>query len=149
MFRDLRRRTFTAPDDPILRARLQDAGYTLCVMLGQRVVHHALVSAEQLVAARRLNATAFHGPDSWGSWPWARPRDHHSLAQDHWPDRGQSQRTLPDRYSFARVGQPHLSPADVHIPTPDHLFAPRRRIRPYLMDSPSHYSPIGRQVVRV
>ncbi|MFF1556098.1 DUF5133 domain-containing protein [Streptomyces sp. NPDC058279] len=53
-FRDLRRRTFTAPDDPALRAGYDDAAYTLCVLLGRRHVHHALTAAEQLIAAHRL-----------------------------------------------------------------------------------------------
>ncbi|OKK17697.1 hypothetical protein AMK16_20090 [Streptomyces sp. CB00455] len=52
-FRDLRRRTLTAPHDPALRARYEDAGYTLCVLLGHRAVHRALTAAEQLVSAHR------------------------------------------------------------------------------------------------
>lgn len=53
-FRDLRRHTFSAPDDPALRACYDDAAYTLCVLLGRRHLHQALTAAEQLIAAHRL-----------------------------------------------------------------------------------------------
>ncbi|MCX5309081.1 DUF5133 domain-containing protein [Streptomyces sp. NBC_00160] len=53
-FHDLRRLAFASPDDATLRARYEDAGYTLCVMLGHRTVHGALAAAEQLVDAPRL-----------------------------------------------------------------------------------------------
>ncbi|MGW8781317.1 DUF5133 domain-containing protein [Streptomyces sp. NPDC055796] len=54
-FRDLRRRTFAVPDDAVVRARYEDAGHSLCVMVGHRMVHHAMSDAEQLVAVRRLD----------------------------------------------------------------------------------------------
>ncbi|WP_141754001.1 DUF5133 domain-containing protein [Streptomyces subrutilus] len=57
-FRDLRRRTFANADDPGLRARYDDAAYTLCVLLGHRSVHHALTAAEHLIAAHRLTGPA-------------------------------------------------------------------------------------------
>ncbi|MFD4247616.1 DUF5133 domain-containing protein [Streptomyces sp. NPDC058525] len=62
-FRDLRRRTFVAPDNSGLRARYEDAGYTLCVMLGHRMFHHAINAAEQLVAIRRLDGPPLHRPE--------------------------------------------------------------------------------------
>lgn len=56
-FRDLRRRTFAAPHDVSLQARLGDAGRTLCVLLGRCAFHRALEAAEQLVAVHRLPAS--------------------------------------------------------------------------------------------
>lgn len=56
-FRDLRRRTFADPDDRSVRARYEDAGYTLCVLLGHRAVHHALAAAEHLIAAHRVRSS--------------------------------------------------------------------------------------------
>lgn len=52
-FRELRRRTFVHPEDPGLRARFDDAAYTLCVLLGHRRVHHALIAAENLIATHQ------------------------------------------------------------------------------------------------
>lgn len=52
--RAVRRRTLTAPDDPAQRAALDDAVYTLCVLMGQRSAHGALLAAEQLAAVRLL-----------------------------------------------------------------------------------------------
>ncbi|WP_063838086.1 DUF5133 domain-containing protein [Streptomyces yangpuensis] len=52
--RAVRRRTLAAPDDPALRAALEDAAYTLCVLMGQRHAHGALLAAEERVAAHRL-----------------------------------------------------------------------------------------------
>ncbi|MET9572271.1 DUF5133 domain-containing protein [Streptomyces virginiae] len=52
--RALRRHTLAAPDDPALRAALDDAAYTLCVLMGQRNAHSALLAAEERVAAHRL-----------------------------------------------------------------------------------------------
>ncbi|MGW6785249.1 DUF5133 domain-containing protein [Streptomyces sp. NPDC054987] len=52
--RAVRRRTLAAPDDPALRAALEDAAYTLCVLMGQRNTHSALIAAEERVAAHRL-----------------------------------------------------------------------------------------------
>ncbi|WP_406179153.1 DUF5133 domain-containing protein [Streptomyces sp. NBC_01006] len=52
--RAARRRTLSAPGDPAQRAELEDAAYTLCVLMGQRNAHGALRAAEQLAAAHRL-----------------------------------------------------------------------------------------------
>ncbi|MCF3181429.1 DUF5133 domain-containing protein [Streptomyces polychromogenes] len=52
--RAARRRTMDAPEDPALRAELEDAGYSLCLLTGQRSVHRALLTAEQAVATQRL-----------------------------------------------------------------------------------------------
>ncbi|MBT2449782.1 DUF5133 domain-containing protein [Streptomyces sp. ISL-43] len=57
-FSDLRRRTFTTPRDATLRARYEDAGYTLCVLLGHPMVHRALNAAGQLAATQRLDGPA-------------------------------------------------------------------------------------------
>ncbi|MFJ7777523.1 DUF5133 domain-containing protein [Streptomyces yangpuensis] len=54
LLRAVRRRTLAAPDDPALRAALEDAAYTLCVLMGQRHAHGALLAAEERVAAHRL-----------------------------------------------------------------------------------------------
>ncbi|MEU6890256.1 DUF5133 domain-containing protein [Streptomyces sp. NPDC046557] len=54
-FRALRRRTFAAPNDAVLRCRLEDASYTLCVLMGRRSTHLALRAAEELLTADRLD----------------------------------------------------------------------------------------------
>ncbi|THA50421.1 DUF5133 domain-containing protein [Streptomyces sp. A1136] len=54
-FRTLRRRTFATPDDAALRSRLEDASYTLCVLMGRRSTHLALQAAEELLTADRLD----------------------------------------------------------------------------------------------
>ncbi|MFJ1563570.1 DUF5133 domain-containing protein [Streptomyces erythrochromogenes] len=59
--RAVRRRTLASPDDPALRAAMEDAAYTLCVLMGQRNAHSALLAAEELVAAHRLPPS--EGPD--------------------------------------------------------------------------------------
>ncbi|MEU4120987.1 DUF5133 domain-containing protein [Streptomyces virginiae] len=59
--RALRRRTLAAPEDPGLRAALEDAAYTLCVLMGQRNAHGALLAAEERVAAHRLPPCAAPG----------------------------------------------------------------------------------------
>ncbi|KOU09951.1 hypothetical protein ADK49_33710 [Streptomyces sp. WM6349] len=59
--RALRRRTLAAPEDPALRAALEDAAYTLCVLMGQRNAHSALLAAEERVAAHRLPPYAAPG----------------------------------------------------------------------------------------
>ncbi|MFI1645592.1 DUF5133 domain-containing protein [Streptomyces avidinii] len=51
-FRALRRLALTAPADPKVQARLDDAAYTLCVLLGTRTPHAALRSAGRLLAGR-------------------------------------------------------------------------------------------------
>ncbi|MFC9585287.1 DUF5133 domain-containing protein [Streptomyces yangpuensis] len=58
LLRAVRRRTLAAPDDPALRAALEDAAYTLCVLMGQRHTHGALLAAEERVAAHRLPPSA-------------------------------------------------------------------------------------------
>ncbi|MFF3677627.1 DUF5133 domain-containing protein [Streptomyces sp. NPDC002120] len=55
VFRDLSRRAFAATDDAVVRARYEDASYSLCVMVGHRMVHHAISTAEQPIAVRRLD----------------------------------------------------------------------------------------------
>ncbi|MET9465486.1 DUF5133 domain-containing protein [Streptomyces sp. NPDC006544] len=55
--RAARRRTLAAPDDPAARAALDDAAYTLCVLMGQRGTYAALKAAEEHVAAHRLPAS--------------------------------------------------------------------------------------------
>ncbi|MFD9304816.1 DUF5133 domain-containing protein [Streptomyces sp. NPDC060048] len=52
--RAARRRTLAAPDDPALRAELDNATYTLCVLMGRNSAHGALRAAEEVVAAHRL-----------------------------------------------------------------------------------------------
>lgn len=49
-----RRRTLAAPDDPAARNQLDDAAYTLCVLMGQRSTHAALQAAEEHLAEHRL-----------------------------------------------------------------------------------------------
>ncbi|MFI8359942.1 DUF5133 domain-containing protein [Streptomyces sp. NPDC085612] len=61
LLRSARRRTLAAPDDPTLRADLEDAAYTLCVLTGQRSAHCALVAAEEAVAAHRLPPAGSRG----------------------------------------------------------------------------------------
>lgn len=51
-FRALRRELLAAPEDLALQSRLDDATYTLCVMMGRRTPHDALKAAESLVGAR-------------------------------------------------------------------------------------------------
>ncbi|MCY0932250.1 DUF5133 domain-containing protein [Streptomyces sp. H27-H1] len=53
-FRAMRRRTFAALDDACLRSELENASYTLCVLMGERSTHLALQAAEELIAAHRL-----------------------------------------------------------------------------------------------
>lgn len=53
--RTLRRRAFATPDDAALRGRLEDASYTLCVLMGRRSTHLALQAAEELLTADRLD----------------------------------------------------------------------------------------------
>ncbi|MFE0577456.1 DUF5133 domain-containing protein [Streptomyces sp. NPDC058874] len=64
--RAVRRRTLAAPEDPALRAAMEDAAYTLCVLMGQRNTHSALLAAEELVAAHRLPPVQGAGPVSAG-----------------------------------------------------------------------------------
>ncbi|MFE5534798.1 DUF5133 domain-containing protein [Streptomyces sp. NPDC056492] len=52
--RAARRRTLAAPRDPVQRAELENALYTLCVLTGRRSAHAALMAAEVYLAAHRL-----------------------------------------------------------------------------------------------
>ncbi|MER5727274.1 DUF5133 domain-containing protein [Streptomyces sp. NPDC002138] len=54
--RSARRRALAAPDDVGVRSELEDAAYTLCVLMGQRSTHGALLAAEELIAVNRLDA---------------------------------------------------------------------------------------------
>ncbi|MDJ0386198.1 DUF5133 domain-containing protein [Streptomyces sp. G-G2] len=49
---DLRRALLLAPTDPALRAQVDDAVYTLCVLMGRRTAHAAAKDAELLLATR-------------------------------------------------------------------------------------------------
>ncbi|MFF4850793.1 DUF5133 domain-containing protein [Streptomyces sp. NPDC001194] len=55
--RGLRRRALAAPEDPAVRDELDDATYTLCILMGRRNAHTALRSAELLLGAEWLGAT--------------------------------------------------------------------------------------------
>ncbi|MFI6144688.1 DUF5133 domain-containing protein [Streptomyces sp. NPDC051109] len=55
--RGLRRRALAAPHDPAVRDELDDATYTLCVLMGQRNAYTALRSAELLLGAEWLGTT--------------------------------------------------------------------------------------------
>lgn len=61
--RSLRRRALAAPHDPVVRNDLDDATYTLCILMGQRNAHTALRSAELLLGAEWLGTTALGTPD--------------------------------------------------------------------------------------
>ncbi|MEW1658067.1 MULTISPECIES: DUF5133 domain-containing protein [unclassified Streptomyces] len=39
------------PHDPAARSQLEDLAYTLCVLMGRRTVHEAIVEAERYLAA--------------------------------------------------------------------------------------------------
>ncbi|MEW1675085.1 DUF5133 domain-containing protein [Streptomyces noursei] len=41
------------PHDPAARRQLEDLAYTLCVLMGRRTVHEAILAAERYVAAGR------------------------------------------------------------------------------------------------
>ncbi|MFI6006628.1 DUF5133 domain-containing protein [Streptomyces sp. NPDC051366] len=47
------RRTLATPDDPAARADLDNAAYTLCVLMEQRTTHAAIQAAEQHLADHR------------------------------------------------------------------------------------------------
>ncbi|MEV6734888.1 MULTISPECIES: DUF5133 domain-containing protein [unclassified Streptomyces] len=55
--RGLRRRALAAPHDLAVRNELDDATYTLCILMGQRNACTALRSAELLVGAEWLGTT--------------------------------------------------------------------------------------------
>ncbi|MFE3579040.1 DUF5133 domain-containing protein [Streptomyces vinaceus] len=55
--RAARRRTLAAPEDPVRRAELENALYTLCVLTGRRGAHAALAAAEAYLAVNRLPGT--------------------------------------------------------------------------------------------
>ncbi|WP_327135030.1 DUF5133 domain-containing protein [Streptomyces sp. NBC_01343] len=79
--RGLRRRALAAPEDPAVRDELDDATYTLCVLMGRRNAHTALRSAELLLGTEWLGTTIPNGPDrhqgsgtrrqgsTWGDFP--------------------------------------------------------------------------------
>ncbi|KPI18064.1 hypothetical protein OV450_7942 [Actinobacteria bacterium OV450] len=52
--RGLRRRALDAPHDLAVRSELDDATYTLCILMGQRNAYTALRSAELLLGTERL-----------------------------------------------------------------------------------------------
>ncbi|WP_037835993.1 DUF5133 domain-containing protein [Streptomyces sp. NRRL S-244] len=56
--RALRRRALAAPHDPAVRDELDDATYTLCILMGQRNAYTALRSAELLLGTEWLGTTA-------------------------------------------------------------------------------------------
>ncbi|KPI20543.1 hypothetical protein OV450_0009 [Actinobacteria bacterium OV450] len=64
--RAARRRALAAPDDAGVRSELEDAAYTLCVLMGQRSAHGALLAAEELIAANRLGASPHRGREPEG-----------------------------------------------------------------------------------
>lgn len=49
-----RRRALEAPGDAGVRSELEEAAYTLCVVMGQRSAHGALLAAQELIAVSRL-----------------------------------------------------------------------------------------------
>ncbi|MFE2548045.1 DUF5133 domain-containing protein [Streptomyces sp. NPDC059355] len=55
--RGLRRRALATPDDPAVRDELDDATYTLCILMGRRNAHTALRSAELLLGTEWLGTT--------------------------------------------------------------------------------------------
>ncbi|MET9857605.1 DUF5133 domain-containing protein [Streptomyces sp. NPDC006450] len=52
--RAVRRRAMAAPGDANVRGEMEEAAYTLCVVMGQRSAHGALLAAEELLAVSRL-----------------------------------------------------------------------------------------------
>ncbi|MFD9306678.1 DUF5133 domain-containing protein [Streptomyces sp. NPDC060048] len=60
--RAARRRTLAAPHDAAQRAELDDAAYTLCVLMGQRNAPAALLAAEEQLTAHRLPPVGPTGP---------------------------------------------------------------------------------------
>ncbi|MEV6583585.1 DUF5133 domain-containing protein [Streptomyces sp. NPDC051582] len=71
--RALRRRALAAPDDRAVRDELDDATYTLCVLMGTRNAHTALRSAELLIGAEWLGTTTRSGAEPRHPAP-SRPR---------------------------------------------------------------------------
>ncbi|MGW7101780.1 DUF5133 domain-containing protein [Streptomyces sp. NPDC054838] len=69
-FRTLRRAASAAPDDAgrrRTRSRLDDASYTLCVLMGRRSTRLALRAAEELLAADRPDRPSrLRAPYRWG-----------------------------------------------------------------------------------
>ncbi|MFB7632163.1 DUF5133 domain-containing protein [Streptomyces sp. NPDC056149] len=41
------------PHDPVARRRLEDLAYTLCVLMGRRNVHEAIIEGERYLAEGR------------------------------------------------------------------------------------------------
>ncbi|MFF8261434.1 DUF5133 domain-containing protein [Streptomyces virginiae] len=52
--RAARRRALAAPDDAGIRGELEEAVYALCVVMGQRSAHSAVLAAEEIIAVNRL-----------------------------------------------------------------------------------------------
>ncbi|MFF3212931.1 DUF5133 domain-containing protein [Streptomyces sp. NPDC002886] len=52
--RAVRRRVLADPGDASVRSELEEAAYTLCVVMGRRSAHGALLAAEELIALNRL-----------------------------------------------------------------------------------------------
>ncbi|MGW6613261.1 DUF5133 domain-containing protein [Streptomyces erythrochromogenes] len=64
--RAARRRAVEAPDDAGVRGALENAAYTLCILMEQRSTHGALLAAEALIAVYRLDAPADRPPQRSG-----------------------------------------------------------------------------------
>ncbi|MEV0414136.1 DUF5133 domain-containing protein [Streptomyces sp. NPDC050448] len=75
--RGLRRRALAAPHELDVRNELDDATYTLCILMGQRNAYIALRSAELLVGAEWLGTTVLGKPDR-------RPDRPHLRSVDRW-----------------------------------------------------------------
>ncbi|GHE72438.1 DUF5133 domain-containing protein [Streptomyces vinaceus] len=60
--RALRRRALAAPGDTAVRDELDDATYTLCILMGRRNAYAALRAAELLTGAEWLGTTTSGGP---------------------------------------------------------------------------------------
>ncbi|MFD3540076.1 DUF5133 domain-containing protein [Streptomyces sp. NPDC058662] len=56
--RTLRRHALTAPADPAVQARLDDAAHSLCALVGSRTPHAALQNAGRILAERSEEARA-------------------------------------------------------------------------------------------
>ncbi|MET9888233.1 DUF5133 domain-containing protein [Streptomyces sp. NPDC006430] len=67
--RSLRRRALAAPHDLAVRNELDDATYTLCVLMGQRNAHTALRSAELLLDTEPLGTDIPRTPGRFPDHP--------------------------------------------------------------------------------
>lgn len=87
--RGLRRRALATPGDPAVRDGLDDATYTLCILMGRRNAYTALRSAELLLGTEWLGTTvsgtaARGGPDQH-PYPARRPRQPRQPRQPRGP----------------------------------------------------------------